>query len=90
MFHGEVITRCPADLYCFGLVALPPDHLRFLYALAAHIDVHFLLPNPSEAYWGDITAHRVALELPSTDMPDACDLLPGEAAIEADERVQIK
>ena len=83
-FHAKVIARCPADLYCFGLVAVPPDHLRFLYALATHIDVHFLLPNPSEAYWGDITAHRVALELPSTDMPDACDLLPGEAAIEAD------
>ncbi len=82
-FHQKVIARCPADLYCFGLVALPPDHLRFLYALAAHIDVHFLLPNPSEAYWGDITSHRVALDLPAVDDADENALLPGEAAIEA-------
>ncbi|WP_348761713.1 exodeoxyribonuclease V subunit gamma [uncultured Salinisphaera sp.] len=83
-FHEHVIAHCPADLYCFGLVALPPDHLRFLYALAAHIDVHFLLPNPSEAYWGDITAGRVALDLPTPETTDdAAHLLPGEAAVEA-------
>jgi exodeoxyribonuclease V gamma subunit len=77
----QVQAYCPEALYCFGLVALAPDHLRLLYALAEHIDVHFLLPNPSEAYWGDITAGRLALDLPETN--ENTDLLPGEAAVEA-------
>ncbi|MES1937282.1 exodeoxyribonuclease V subunit gamma [Salinisphaera hydrothermalis] len=79
----RVIAYCPDELYCFGLVALAPDHLRLLYALAEHIDVHFLLPNPSAAYWGDITAGRLPLELPDTTTPDDDALLPGEAAVEA-------
>ncbi|MES1925538.1 exodeoxyribonuclease V subunit gamma [Salinisphaera sp. T31B1] len=77
----RLVRQCPNPLYCFGLVALAPDHLRLLYALAEHIDVYFLLPNPSEAYWGDITAGRLALELPATD--DDGEPLPGEAAVEA-------
>lgn len=77
----RVKNYCPETLYCFGLVALAPDHLRLLYALAEHIDVHFLLPNPSEAYWGDVTAGRLALDLPAPDDTDT--LLPGEAAVEA-------
>ncbi|ROO25975.1 exodeoxyribonuclease V subunit gamma [Salinisphaera orenii] len=81
--QARVTAWCPAQLYCFGLVALAPDHLRLLYALAEHIDVHFLLPNPSEAYWGDITAGRLSLELPASEGADTNALLPGEAAVEA-------
>ncbi|HET7314507.1 exodeoxyribonuclease V subunit gamma [Salinisphaera sp.] len=78
----RVIDYCPSELYCFGLVALAPDHLRLLYALAEHVDVHFLLPNPSAAYWGDITAGRLSLDLPGADAGDDTPL-PGEAAVEA-------
>ncbi|WP_423820566.1 exodeoxyribonuclease V subunit gamma [Salinisphaera sp. SPP-AMP-43] len=77
----RVIAHCPESLYCFGLVALAPDHLRLLYALAEHIDVHFLLPNPSEAYWGDITAGRLDLALPTVE--DDAEPLPGETMVEA-------
>ena len=79
----RVIEHCPDPLYCFGLVALAADHLRLLYALAEHIDVYFLLPNPSEAYWGDITAGRLPLALPSTQAEGEVPLLPGEALVEA-------
>src|SRR5699024_7316910 len=75
----RVAAHCPPVLYCFGLATLAPDHLRLLYALAGHIDVHFLLPNPSAAYWGDITASRLPLALPESE----AELLPGEAGIEA-------
>lgn len=78
----RVIDYCPAELYCFGLVALAPDHLRLLYALAEHIDVHFLLPNPSAAYWGDITAGRMPLALPAPTDTNADALLPGETMVE--------
>ncbi|WP_111748355.1 exodeoxyribonuclease V subunit gamma [Salinisphaera orenii] len=77
----RVIRYCPTRLYCFGLIALPPDHLRLLYALAEHVDVYFLLPNPSAAYWGDITTSRPALELPADD--DGASL-PGEAEVATD------
>ncbi len=46
-------SRLPDPVYAFGLVDLPPDYLRLIHALGAHVDVHFLLPNPSAAYWGD-------------------------------------
>jgi exodeoxyribonuclease V gamma subunit len=72
---------CPAKLYCFGLLALAPDQLRLLYALAEHIDVHFLLPNPSAQYWGDITAGRLALERPENEAE--AGHLPGETGVEA-------
>jgi len=77
----RVIAYCPDQLYCFGLVALAPDHLRLLYALAEHIDVHFLLPNPSAEYWGDVTTGRLALDLPAAQ--DNAALLPGEDTVES-------
>lgn len=79
----RVKSHCPATLYCFGLVAIPPTQLEVLYTLAEHVDVHFMLPNPSAAYWGDITAGRLPLELPEDDPRDETALLPGEAAVEA-------
>jgi exodeoxyribonuclease V gamma subunit len=48
----------PERLYCFGLGSLPPDYLRLLYVLGRERDVHFLLPNPSDQYWGDSRARR--------------------------------
>jgi len=65
----------PERLYCFGLGNLPPDYLRLLYAMAGHTDVHFLMHNPSDIYWGDIekrpTPRDVLLDgepLPGEDM----------------------
>lgn len=80
--QSRVREDCPTRLYCFGLVALPPDHLRLLYALAEHIDVHFLLPNPSAAYWGDITAGRPPLDLPTAKEGADESERPGEIEIE--------
>ncbi|MDN5940050.1 MAG: exodeoxyribonuclease V subunit gamma, partial [Salinisphaera sp.] len=42
---------------------------------------HFLLPNPSAEYWGDVAAQRLPLILPDDD--SAVATLPGEAGIEA-------
>lgn len=54
----------PRPLYVFATADLPPDYLRLLYALGRVRDVHLLLPNPSEAYWGDIRSTRLALRAP--------------------------
>lgn len=64
-------------LICFGLAELPPDYLRLFYTLARHVDVHFLFPNPSAHYWGDISSRPVSLAFDVENNP-----LPGEQAVE--------
>jgi len=44
----------PARLSVFGISALAPAYLELLAALAQTRDVHLFVPNPSQAYWGDI------------------------------------
>ncbi|MEE4360001.1 MAG: exodeoxyribonuclease V subunit gamma [Pseudomonadales bacterium] len=48
----------PPRIALFGLSALPPEQLRFLLALSAHLDVHLYLPNPCREYWGDLVSER--------------------------------
>ena len=58
--RGELdVSRLPDPVYAFALADLPADYLRLLYALGRYVDVHFLLPNPSAAYWGDIPSRRI-------------------------------
>lgn len=56
---GALADKLPKQVYCFGLGSLPPDYLRYLYALGRHCKVHFLLLNPCEHYWGDIAQQRI-------------------------------
>ncbi len=85
---GELIRRVergealrteawPERLYCFGLGNLPPDYLRLLYALGRHSDVHFLMHNPSDVYWGDIEKRPTAL----VPLDDESLNLAGEEAV---------
>jgi len=53
-------SRLPATVYAFALADLPVDYLRLLHALGRYIEVHFLLPNPSAGYWGDLQRRPVA------------------------------
>ncbi len=64
--EGSLSAQLPDQLYCFGLGALPPDYLRFFYAIGQHCDVHFLLLNPCAHYWGDIQRQRHSLQ-PGTE-----------------------
>jgi exodeoxyribonuclease V gamma subunit len=52
-------ARLPPTIYCFGLNAVPPEYLRFLYTLGRSIDVHFLLANPSDTYWADVRGRPI-------------------------------
>ncbi len=62
-------TQAPDPIYAIALVDLPPDYLRLLYALGQYVDVHFLLPNPSAAYWGDAARRPVAAHATADDAP---------------------
>lgn len=77
--HGKTLERShwPERLYAFGLGNLPPDYLRLLYALGRHADVHFLMHNPSDGYWGDIEKRPTALAALDGQSAD----LPGEAVV---------
>ncbi len=59
----------PETVYAFGLSDLPVDYLRLLHALGRYVDVHFLLPNPSTSYWGDVRRVPVAGASGQLDLP---------------------
>lgn len=63
----EAADTLPGAVYCFGLSQIPPEYVKFLYALGQLTDVHFLLPNPCDGYWGDIRSQRVVLSEPAED-----------------------
>jgi exodeoxyribonuclease V gamma subunit len=69
-------ARWPERVYAFALGNLPPDYLRLLYAMARHRDVHFLMHNPSDVYWGDIEKRPTRLDVDVAGEP-----LPGEDVV---------
>ncbi|MFP4131101.1 MAG: exodeoxyribonuclease V subunit gamma [Thiohalospira sp.] len=64
-------------LFFFGVSDLPPDYLRLFYALGHQTEIHLLLPNPSEHYWGDIAAHRISVDFPVEEQA-----LPSQETVE--------
>lgn len=57
------VSRLPGTVYAFALGDLPPDFLRLLHGLGRYLEVHFLLPNPSAVYWGDVRRQWVGRPL---------------------------
>ncbi|MFV1872521.1 MAG: exodeoxyribonuclease V subunit gamma [Oleiphilus sp.] len=53
----------PERLFIFGLSALPPQWLPFMSALGKHIDIHFMVHNPCQYYWGDVLTDIQQLKL---------------------------
>ncbi len=50
----EVKQKLPERIFIFGLSALPPQWLPVMSALSKHVDIHFMVHNPCEYYWGDV------------------------------------
>ncbi|MCK5819765.1 MAG: exodeoxyribonuclease V subunit gamma [Psychromonas sp.] len=50
----KTLKHLPERIFIFGVSALPEAYLQALLGLAKHCDVHFLLSNPCQFYWGDI------------------------------------
>jgi len=55
---GSLTDRLPERVSVFGLNTMPPLFLDFLTGLANHIQVHFYMLNPTQAYWTDIETKR--------------------------------
>ncbi len=43
----------PQRLFVFGISALPPHFVESLEAIASQIEVHLMIMNPCQHYWGD-------------------------------------
>ena len=56
-------SKLPERLFIFGLSALPPQWLPVMSALSRHIDIHFLVHNPCQYYWGDVLTPTQQLKL---------------------------
>jgi len=67
----DCLQHCPSDLqarlpervFIFGLSALPPKWLPVLVALSRYTDVHFMIQNPCQYYWGDVISEAQQLKL---------------------------
>jgi len=60
---SEVQARLPERVFIFGLSALPPKWLPVLAALSRYTDVHFMIQNPCQYYWGDVISEAQQLKL---------------------------
>lgn len=47
-------AELPERVFLFGVSSLQPQVIRFLRALAKHVNVNVMLLNPCREYWGDI------------------------------------
>ena len=47
-------AELPERVFLFGVSSLQPQVIRFLRALARHVNVNVMLLNPCREYWGDI------------------------------------
>lgn len=60
---SEIQARLPERVFIFGLSALPPKWLPVLAALSRYTDVHFMIQNPCQYYWGDVISEAQQLKL---------------------------
>ncbi len=56
-------SALPARLFVFGISALPQNFVEALQALGQRIDVHLMVTNPCQYFWGDIVDPRYLARL---------------------------
>jgi exodeoxyribonuclease V gamma subunit len=69
--------RLPERISMIGVAALPPLYLDLLAGLARYVDVHVLILNPCQIYWGDIRAERDLARLAEEIDPEDAYLTVG-------------
>jgi len=47
-------SSLPSRLFVLGVVALPPNYISIFHALGKCMDVHFMVTNPCQHFWGDL------------------------------------
>lgn len=57
----------PNDIYIFGINAISPKNLNFIFELSKHIDVNILYIDPCSEYWYDLKNARTSTWLETDD-----------------------
>ena len=57
----------PGRIALFGISAMPPDQLRLLLALSAHVELTIHVLNPSRQYWSDIVSEAYLAQLEAAE-----------------------
>ena len=70
-------SRLSSRVSIIGVTALPPLDVALLAALSTYLDVHLLLLDPCQEYWGDIQAERDLARLSEDVDPDEAYLTVG-------------
>ncbi len=72
---GQRHDRLPESAIFFGVSELSPGYLQLLDALSQYMDIHFLVVNPCQEYWGDIVddKRRLTAHDASGAVPDEVD-----------------
>ena len=60
MLTGTEEKALPKRLFIFGLSTLPPAYLQVLQAIGNTIEVHLMVHNPCQHFWGDTVNPRFA------------------------------
>lgn len=60
---GKRIPGLPKQVVFFGFSALPKHQLETLSLLSQHMDVHLMVPNPCQYYWGDVLDEKRQAQL---------------------------
>ncbi|AXA34328.1 exodeoxyribonuclease V subunit gamma [Francisella adeliensis] len=64
---GAYATNLPKDLYIFGINAISPQNLNFIFELSEYINIHILYIDPCSQYWYDICKDKVSVWLGNDD-----------------------
>ncbi|HEX5314545.1 MAG TPA: exodeoxyribonuclease V subunit gamma [Gammaproteobacteria bacterium] len=67
--HTDALApdKPPVRISVFGISALAPEYLKLLVAASGNRDVDLYVPNPSQAYWGDIESEKLLAKWQLTD-----------------------
>lgn len=61
--NPAVTTKLPGRIFIFGISALPEKTLEVLKALGNRCDIHLMIANPCQYYWGDIVDERTQAKI---------------------------
>ena len=61
----------PSRLFIFGISALPQQQLHIFELLSEFIDIHLMLFNPCQLYWGDIVDEKMQARIKMKYKQDA-------------------
>ncbi|MBO9479862.1 exodeoxyribonuclease V subunit gamma [Salinisphaera sp. G21_0] len=53
MADNDCSSQLPRRLFVFGISALPPHFVESIEAMSSQCDVHLMVANPCQHYWGD-------------------------------------